>query len=94
MHFEQNETSNSPYKSSKYLSLEWIQWELQQKDRKYKKVLWRGYRVEEYNNWTEKCNWGVQQQTRLCRRMDRRPGRQGRGIHSNRRKEKNFKKWR
>ena len=37
---------------------EWTQWELQQRDRKYKKVLNRSHKAEEYNNLTEKHSWG------------------------------------
>lgn len=40
-------------------------WEVQQRHRKYKKVLNRSQRSEEYNNWTEKKHArGIQQQTK------------------------------
>ena len=44
-----------------YQKNEWTQWELQQRERKYKKVPNKSHRAEEYNDWTEKHPGGIQQ---------------------------------
>ena len=46
---------------------EWMNSELQQRDRIYKKI-----RLEEYSNWNEKYTRGGQQQARGWKRMDQR----------------------
>ena len=63
-----------------------------------KKILSRNHRGEEYNNWAENFNKGIQQQTRWSEIKDKWTRRQGTGIHPIRsalkkQKQKQKKEW-
>ena len=63
------------------------------KIKKYKKVLNRSHRAEEYNNRIEKCSRRVQQDIKLRRRKDQWAQKQGRWTHPIRAEEtKRYKK--